>query len=397
MTIALSNGAPFHLWYEDASLYRPTFYSIDVPGPSSAAPPTDRGFGHVVGSSGLVPVDPERLVDTREPGAAFGRLQPGAVAVLDLRDRMPAGTEAVVLNVATADSDGAGWVKAAPCSSGEPPTSTINPTGVGEISNAAVVPIGDGRICWWTLRPTELIVDLDGWLTTGSDVGLRPVEPRRLIDTRIGGGRLRAGDTIAVQVAPPGGDVVAVSVNVTAVDPGLPGYVTAWPCGTERPVVANLTPQAGVTRPNLVTVKTGVDGTICLFTLQATDLVVDLFGEYAPGAEARYGAVGPLRLRDTRAGGTVRHASDTSYVIAVGDVVAAQVNMTATEAIGSGYLTAHACTAAARPFVANVNHVAFDAAGNAALAPVGRQHTCIFPFVSTHVVVDLFGVWTTRR
>ena len=401
MTISLSNGGEFDLWKANASLYRPTFYSVPLPSPAStgsaAAPPS---FLAVAGTAGFQPVDPLRLVDTREAGAEFGRLRPGTTAVLDLRSRMPAGTQAVALNLAATGASESGFVRAYPCNGTVPQTSSINPVAGATTSNAAVVPVGDGQVCLQTLKETELIVDLNGWLTTTATVGLAPVPPVRLVDTRsgLGGyGRQSAGGVIEIQVVPPGSASVAVALNVTAVNPGHDGFVTAWPCGTQMPFVANLNPQAGATRPNFVNVRVGANGKVCLFTLQDTDLVVDKFGEYQPGAAARYGAVNPVRLLDTRNGFSTRHPSDLSYAFPVGSIVAAQLNVTATNTSVGGFLTAFSCMNTLRPLVANVNYGPGETSGNSVLAPAGRGYSCVFPYSRADVVVDLFGVWTTQR
>lgn len=399
LTIALSNGAPFALWYANANLYRPSFYSFPLPTASTAGsasgPPA---FTVPVGDAGFQAVDPVRLVDTRAAGAPFGRLRPGAVARLDLRSRMPAGTRAVALNLSTVDSAGDGWVRAYPCDGPVPPTSSINPVAGDEVANAAIVPVGAGEVCFATLRDTDLVVDLDGWLTTGSTVGLAPVTPRRLVDTRDGTGgsrRLRGGTTVEVQAVAPGSTSTAVALNVTAVDPGADGFVTAWPCGTTMPVVANLTPQAGVTRPNAVHVRVGTNGKVCLYSLRDTDLVVDLFAEYRPGAPARYAAMSPTRLLDTRTAYSAQHQSDLSYLLPAGTVTALQLNLTAVPGPVGGFLTAHTCATAPRPLVANVNYGASEVSGNATLALVGRGYACVYPMTVADVVVDLFGVWTT--
>jgi hypothetical protein len=401
MTVALSNGGEFNLWKANAFLYRPTFYSFPLPnaassGSASATP----GFPTVAGTAGFAPVDPQRLVDTREPGAMFGRLRPGVASVLDLRGRMPAGTQAVALNLAATGATESGFVRAYPCNGPVPPTSSINPVAGVTTSNAAVVPVGDGQICLQTLRETELIVDLNGWLTTGATVGLQPVTPTRLVDTRtsLGGfARPGPGGIIEVQAVSPGSASVAVALNVTAVNPGHDGFVTAWPCGTTMPFVANLNPQAGVTRPNFVNVRVGAGGKVCLYTLQDTDLVVDKFGEYLPGAAARYGALSPTRLLDTRTGFTHRHPADLAYTIPAGNIVAAQLNVTATNTAAGGFLTTFSCMNQQRPLVANVNYAAGETTGNSVLAPVGRGYSCVFPYTRADVVVDIFGVWTTAR
>jgi hypothetical protein len=163
------------------------------------------------------------------------------------------------------------------------------------------------------------------------------------------------------------------------------------------PFVANLNPQAGVTRPNFVNVRVGANGKVCLYTLQDTDLVVDKFGEYRPGAAARYGAVNPTRLLDTRNGFSQRHPSDLSFTFPVGDIVAAQLNVTATNPGAGGFLTSFSCVNSTRPLVANVNYGPGETTGNSALAPAGRGYSCVFPYTRADVVVDLFGVWTTQR
>ena len=177
------------------SLYRPTFYSVPLPGPathrqrSRAAVPSSR----VAGTAGFEPVDPVRLVDTREPGAAFGRLRPGTtVDARPARSRMPAGTQAVALNLAATGATESGFVRAYPCDGNVPATSSINPVAGATTSNAAVVPVGDGQVCLQTLRETELIVDLNGWLTTAATVGLAPVTPRTARRHAIEPRRLRA-------------------------------------------------------------------------------------------------------------------------------------------------------------------------------------------------------------
>lgn len=403
MTVALSNGAPFELWYANAALYRPTFYSVALPGPVATGAPTaasPSGWPAVPGTSGFVAVDPVRLVDTRDAGASFGRLLPGVVATLDLRGKMPAGTEAVALNVAATGSVADGWIRVWPCVVARPETANLNPVAGFTVSNAAIVAVGDGRVCIESLAATDLVIDLAGWLTTTSDVGLVPVVPRRLADTRerLGGSsRLTAGQVLEVPVVAEASTATAVSLNVTAVAPGADGFVTVWPCGTAMPVVANLNPTAGVTRPNAVNVRVGSGGKVCVYTLRDTDLVVDLFAEFRPGAPARYGVVAPTRVLDSRVVRSLRSPADLSYVLATGEAVAAQLNVTAVGGPRSGFLTAYRCLDGVRPLVANVNHTAGEISGNAALAIAGRGYTCVFSSGDADVVADLFGVWTIRR
>ena len=319
LVVALSNGGDFDLWRANAALYRPTFYTFPVPAASGGSAATPPSFAAGPGVGGFIAVDPIRLVDTREPGQAFGRLQPGSTYTLDLSGRAPAGATAVVLNLTADQSAANGWIRTFACNAAEPPTSNVNPLAGQAITNAAIVPLGDGRICVTTLAATDVIVDLNGWIAPSSNVGLVPVTARRLADTRIGLGgsaRLQPGRTLQLPVVSPGA-AVAVALSITAVDPSTNGYVTAWPCGTPRPTVSNLNPVGGVTRPNLVNVRVGTGGAVCLYTLEATDLIVDLVGEYRAGSGARYAVVTPQRLLDTRPFNHRRHQSNLSELVAL--------------------------------------------------------------------------------
>ena len=396
MIVALSSGSDYELWRSDASLYRPTFHTFDVPSaPAPTRAATAPVFTPGAANAGFLPVDPERLIDTRNAGAAFATLQPGRSSVLDLRGRLPAGATAVALNLTTDRSTRAGWVRAFPCSGAEPPTSNVNPEAGQVVTNAAIVPVGDGRICFSSMVATDLVVDLNGWLTTGSTSGL-VTATRRLADTRSGDGpmsRLAAGGMIEVAVTSPGSTTTAVALGVTAVDPSANGFVAVWPCDGGRPGVSNLNPEAGVTRPNLVNVRVGAKGTVCLFSSQPTDLIVDLLGEFRTGGGARYAAFEPQRLLDTRAGGRPSHQSNLADVVALGDLTAAQVNLTATEAQGAGYLTAYPCLSQPWPGTSNANFSVGETSAGAALMGSSRGYGCVFASYPTHVVVDLFGVW----
>ena len=401
MTIALSNGGDYPLWLANGSLYRPTFYTADVPGPIGGSSATPPAFPITGGTAGFAAVDPVRLVDTRLTGQAFGRLHAGGQAVLDLRaavgSGVPAGATAVALNVTAVGAGANGYVRAYPCTVPEPATSNVNQA-VGIVqTNAVIVAVGDGRICFRSSTDVDLVVDLNGWLTPSSNVGLQPVASRRLMDTRIGLGgsvRLVPGQVVQLPVVGAGSTATAVSLNVTAVDPSASGFVTAWPCGVDRPNVSNLNPEPGITRPNLVNVRVGAGGSVCLYTSQETDLVVDLLAEYRPGAAARYIAFTPQRLLDTRAQDVPRHASNNSVVVPLGNVVAALVNLTATDAAAPGYLTGYPCLSNPWPGTSNVNFGVDVASANAALVTGTRGYTCVYSSTATQVVVDVFGAWT---
>lgn len=74
-------------------------------------------------------------------------------------------------------------------------------------------------------------------------------------------------------------------LNTTVTNPSTGGYVTVYPSGTTAPNASNLNFLKGQTVPNLVAVKTGVDGKINLLHVSAggtgsTDLIADPAGYY---------------------------------------------------------------------------------------------------------------------
>jgi hypothetical protein len=393
LTMAVSNGAPYALWRANASLYRPSFLTIDVP--SAAAPTTSvPRFPTPAGDAGFLAVDPVRLVDTRDGTGGIARLAAGSVARLDLRAVAPAGATAVALNL-TATRSQDGYITAHPCAGPLPATSNLNPSARHDVTNAAIVPLGDGEVCFFASADTELLVDLNGWLTPEAPVGLQPMTARRLVDTRSGVGgssRLAAGQTIVVPALAPGSTATAVQLNLTAVDPAADGFVTAWPCGGPRPIVSNLNPAAGVTRPNLVNVRVGTGGEVCIYTEQATDLLVDAIAEYRPGAAARFAPVTPARVLDTRQEARPGVAG-RAVAIPLGALTAAQVNVTVTETAAAGYATVYPCLSAPLPTASNLNFGPGESTANAGVMQPGRGYGCVWTSAAADVVVDVFGVW----
>jgi hypothetical protein len=129
----------------------------------------------------------------------------------------------------------------------------------------------------------DLVADVQGWLT-GDDV-YTSVLPQRLLDTRVAPAqRVPGGQVVALTVAgigPVPASAAAASLNVTALDADEPGFVTVWPCGTQRPTASNLNLGPGQAVPNLVVSKIGDGGQVCLFTMTDADLVVDLQGWFS--------------------------------------------------------------------------------------------------------------------
>ena len=117
--------------------------------------------------------------------------------------------------------------------------------------------------------------------------------PARLLDSRnaptIDGqstntGPLRAGTTTQLTIGGRAGiptTATSATLNVTAVNPTAPGFITVFPCGQPQPTTSNLNYTTGDTIPNAVLTSIGTAGTICLYTSATTHLIVDASGTLA--------------------------------------------------------------------------------------------------------------------
>ena len=119
--------------------------------------------------------------------------------------------------------------------------------------------------------------------------------PCRVMDTRAGYGQpgpfgppaLGAGETrtLPLPTHPACGvssTAQAYSLNVTVLPKGPLGFVTIWNTGTTRPVVATLNALDGQIHNNAAIVPAGTNGSIDVFVTDATDMILDINGYYAP-------------------------------------------------------------------------------------------------------------------
>jgi hypothetical protein len=73
----------------------------------------------------------------------------------------------------------------------------------------------------------------------------------------------------------------AYVLNATVVPPGPVGYLTLWPQGASRPLTASLNDTDGAITNNMAIVPTN-NGSISAYVTDATHLILDAFGYFAP-------------------------------------------------------------------------------------------------------------------
>ncbi len=233
----------------------------------------------------------------------------------------------------------------------------------------------------------------------GAPAGLIPLDPVRVVDTRVavGGTRLPAGGTLTVDVSgmvPDG--ATAAAVNLTVDQPAADGYLSAWDCAGSAPSTSVLNYRAGAPRGGHTVVGLGSDRRFCVTSLAATDVVVDVFGAFMPGGGARFRPAVATRLLDTRATGRPAAGTVTKVTVPAVDgevALAAAVNLTSTDPARDGYVTAFPCGSSPPP-VSNLNHGARGSVANLALVKLGPGgELCLTTYASTDVVVDLLGTY----
>jgi hypothetical protein len=271
-----------------------------------------------------------------------------------------------------------------------------------------------------TPKASRLVESLCSAVPAGLGSSYVPLTPVRLLDTRVPVGvptatPLGPNQHLTVQITGANGvpatGVTAAILNVTATNPTANSFLTAYPDGTATPLASNVNFAPGQTIPNLVTVPVGANGKIDIFNRNGTvDVVADLSGYYttSTSGSSLLQPVTPVRVLDTRVPTGVPTATPLgpnqhlSVQIAgangvpVLNVAAAVLNVTATNATTTSFLTAYP-DGTATPLASNVNFIAGQTIPNLVIVPVGPDGKVdIFNHAgNVDVVADLSGYYTT--
>ena len=238
-------------------------------------------------------VDPVRAYDSRIDAGAT-RLVGGTVRSVPIAPAfVPAGATAAVINFTATDAVGPGWLVVHPC--GEPPplASNLNVIAREDRAVAAIVGLGRsgadaGRLCVRSLMDTHFVIDVTGYYAPagfGPAPALRPAPGDRLVDSRDGtggwttplaGGEIRILSPLAGR--PEAEEATAVALNVVATNGVAPGNIRVFPCGDEVTSTSSVNFAVAAEATNLVNVTLSAAGTVCVFSTQRVDVVIDLFG-----------------------------------------------------------------------------------------------------------------------
>ncbi len=123
-------------------------------------------FGPGDGGVPLQTMTASRLVDSRAGTGGFaGAMTPGQTRVLDpdVAGTLPSGAHVVVLNVVATAASAPGYLTVFPCSSAQPPTSSVNYTPGVDATNVVTVTLdSSGKLCVFSFERTQVVIDLLG-------------------------------------------------------------------------------------------------------------------------------------------------------------------------------------------------------------------------------------------
>jgi peptidoglycan hydrolase-like protein with peptidoglycan-binding domain len=237
----------------------------------------------------------------------------------------------------------------------------------------------------------------------------RRMQPNQRIELTVVGESVVGTDGVT-RAIPAGAS--AVALNITAVTPSLPGFITVWPCDVARPDASNLNYVTGGAVANSVIAPVGASGKVCFYSNQATDFLVDITGWFSGstnGIETFVGAT-PRRVIDTRnaiggpkvriaAGGTISiplagaamQRSDGSPVAIPTDATAVALNVTAVLPSQAGFFTVWPC-GAPMPVASNVNFTRGSVVANGVVTSLGAGGAvCLYSDQQSDVLVDVLG------
>ena len=237
--------------------------------------------------------------------------------------------------------------------------------------------------------------------------------PCRLIDTRLTGGPIQGGTSQSFTIPQLGGcniptTAAAYSLNVSVVPQGPLGFLTIWPTGEVRPIVATLNSLDGRIKADAAIVPAGTNGAVSVYVTNTSNIVLDINGYFEPvsGSTLAFYPLTPCRIADTRnstypqglgppflPGHTERDfpiLNATSCNIP-SSAQAYSLNFSVVPHGGLGYLTVWP-TGQTRPVVSTLNDVPGTIIANAAIVPAGSSgEVSVYPSNDTDLIIDING------
>jgi hypothetical protein len=305
----------------------------------------------------------------------------------------------------------------------------LNAFGGGTVSNAAIVPAGDGGgVSVYVTDQSHVAIDINGYLdnaASGPATSFYTLPPCRIADTRdpngtFGGPRLAAGSSRDFPVAartqciPAQINAAAYSLNLTVVPAEPLDYVVAFAANIPQPpsVITLGSPSRAILADATIVQGSPSSGTVRVYASNATDVVIDVNGYFGPRAAPGslvFHSMPPCRIVNTRdptirpLGGPIM-AADSTRTFPVGTspcnvprgAHAYSVNVTVVPDGVLSFVTLWP-TGQTRPLVSTLNDFNGIVLANAAIVPVGQSDSInVYVTDRTHVILDINGYFSVQ-
>ena len=397
VNICTGNGSVPHP-AEPPAQPEPTPPAAPTPAPPPA--PGAGGGSPVVGPAvSMAMTSPVRVVDTRS-GTGGRRVAANTVTAFNVvgRGGISASANAALLEIFASSPSSSGYLVAFPCNGSAPVAASVS-FGRGQlVGNLVHVGLANGKVCVRSSSSTDVIIDVVAADGSSGAAGMMPVAPTRLYDSRAAGGRLAAGEVRAINTAgvgavPPSN---GLSVTLTAVNAAKTGTLKIWPCDRNAPGLPVLVVTSGATASASALTRVAGDGTVCVSSSTATDVVLDATSVWALGGGRQMRAITPARVYDSRdEGGRVAGGSVAAVGIAGrggvnGGAAAVSVSISATGSSGRGWVTVWPC-GQNKPLTAAMMLSSGVTSSSTVIVGLGGGKLCLSPSASTHLIVDVTG------
>ncbi len=353
----------------------------------------------------FVPVAPCRLADTR-PGSTGGYSRVDALTIsiaTSQRCGIPSGATSLTLTLTVVQPQAAGFLTAWPANQARPTVSNLNFQGGQIRANGSITKIdATGSLRVFTSAPAYVIVDVVGAFVPNAARTAGRFVPRsssRIYDSRpnqlLGPG---GSVTIPLPAGVPS-DAVALALNVTVTESLFPGFVTAFPAGTQRPFASILNVDASQQTRAAGGIFPVSSAGVTLFLSGGGHVVVDYSGYFtgpsaAAGNDGLFTASDPTRLMDTRLSSPLG-VNVPIYPLSGVEMPATQAgamayNVTSVEG-NLGYIRAFPA-GTSQPTTSTLNTMGQgDVVANFAITQSSTRGFDFWSQPQTHLVVDLQG------
>jgi hypothetical protein len=222
--------------------------------------------------------------------------------------------ETVVATVTVTEPKSAGWINARHPEAPREANSTVNYASGQTIANTTIInPNETGNVCFYTTSETHLVVDVAGYLASGTT---RPANAdgsaRRILDTRQANSPTNGDKLDSLMVSPPPFGVCietdaqegeTVVATITATEPDADGWFNGRKPNASPNSNSNLNYRKDQTIANTTFITPSTTGEVCLTTYARSHAVIDVIGYLGVGIVRPAKADGSAeRFVDTRIG-----------------------------------------------------------------------------------------------